>query len=101
MAESNARLSDAGVETDVDLLVVGDIIKVINGQTIPIDGVVVEGQGLVNESMLTGEAKPVNKEISSKVYGGTMLVRGAILVKVDRLAEFNAINMIMKLVESA
>ena len=99
MPESGAKLSDTGVETEVDLLVVGDIIKVINGQTIPIDGVVVEGQGLVNESMLTGEAKPVNKEISSKVYGGTMLVRGAFLVKVDRQAEFNAINMIMKLVE--
>ena len=101
MPDNNAKLSDAGVEIEVDLLVVGDIIKVINGQTIPIDGIVVEGQGLVNESMLTGEAKPVNKEISSKVYGGTMLVRGAFLVKVDRQAEFNAINMIMKLVETA
>ena len=101
MPNNNAKLSDAGVEIEVDLLVVGDIIKVINGQTIPIDGIVVEGQGLVNESMLTGEAKPVNKEISSKVYGGTMLVRGAFLVKVDRQAEFNAINMIMKLVETA
>jgi len=55
----------------------------------------------VNESMLTGEAKPVNKEISSKVYGGTMLMRGAILAKVDRVAELSAINKIMKLVESA
>ena len=68
-------------------MVVGDIVKVINGQTMPIDGVVVAGEGLVNESMLTGEAKPVTKEISSKVYGGTMLLRGALLVKVDRLAD--------------
>ena len=43
MPETGAKLSDTGVETEVDLLVVGDIIKVINGQTIPIDGVVVEG----------------------------------------------------------
>ena len=42
--------------------------------------------------MLTGEAKPVNKELNSKVYGGTMLNRGAMLVKVDRLAEMSAIN---------
>ena len=83
------------------MLVVGDVIKVINGQTIPIDGVVVQGEGLVNESMLTGEAKPVNKEIQSKVYGGTMLNRGALLIKVDRLAEMSAINQIMKLVETA
>ena len=60
--KDEATLADAGVETDVDLLVVGDIIKVINGQTVPIDGVVVAGDGLVNESMLTGEAKPVNKD---------------------------------------
>lgn len=46
----------------------------------------------MNESMLTGEAKPVNKEISSKVFGGTMLNRGAMLIKVDRLAELSAIN---------
>ena len=41
---------------------------------------------------MTGEAKPVNKEIQSKVYGGTMLNRGALLIKVDRLAEMSAIN---------
>ena len=46
----------------------------------------------MNESMLTGEAKPVNKEVSDKVYGGTMLLRGVILIKVDRLAELSAIN---------
>ena len=80
-------MGDSGQETDVDLLVVGDVIKVINGQTIPIDGVVVQGEGLVNESMLTGEAKPVNKTVRSKVYGGSMLDRGALLVKVNRLAE--------------
>ena len=92
LMKDGATLADAGEETDVDLLVVGDIIKVINGQTVPIDGVVVAGDGLVNESMLTGEAKPVNKERDSKVYGGTMLLRGTLLVKVDRLAELSAIN---------
>ena len=63
MSGQEPKLSESGQETDVDLLIVGDIIKVINGQTIPIDGIVVSGNGLVNESMLTGEAKPVTKEI--------------------------------------
>ena len=94
-------LSLPGAEIDVDLLMVGDVIKVINGQTIPIDGHVVKGSGLVNESMLTGESKPVSKNLESKVFGGTMLTRGSLLVKVDRLAENAAINQIMKLVESA
>ena len=52
-------LSLPGAEIDVDLLMVGDVIKVVNGQTIPIDGHVVKGTGLANESMLTGESKPV------------------------------------------
>ena len=59
------------------------------------------GSGLVNESMLTGESKAVEKKIDSKVFGGTMLTRGTILIKVDRLAENAAINQIMKLVEQA
>jgi P-type E1-E2 ATPase len=43
----------------VELLQVGDYVKVVNGQMIPIDGVVSDGNGLANESMLTGEEKPV------------------------------------------
>lgn len=61
LMKEGATLAAAGEDTDIDLLVVGDIIKVINGQTMPIDGVVIAGEGLINESMLTGEAKPVSK----------------------------------------
>lgn len=64
---------EEGNEIDIDLLVVGDIIKVINGQTVPVDGVVVKGSGHCNEAMLTGEARLVSKQIDSKVYGGTSL----------------------------
>ena len=85
-------MSEKGQEIDVELLVVGDIVKVINGQAIPIDGVVVKGSGLVNESMLTGESKPVSKKQASKVFGGTMLDKGSFLVKVESLAENAAIN---------
>ena len=101
LMKDGATLEHDGVDTEIDLLIVGDIIKVMNGQTIPIDGKVVAGEVLVNESMLTGEARPVRKAIENRVYGGTMLLRGAILVRVDRLAELSAINQIMKLVESA
>ena len=55
------ELNLAGKDTDVDLLVVGDVIKVINGDTIPIDGTVVKGEGITNESMLTGESRPIQK----------------------------------------
>ena len=51
--------------------------------------------------MLTGESQPVRKEIGSKVFGGTMLTVGSIVVKVNKLGEFSAISQILKLVENA
>jgi cation transport ATPase len=51
--------------------------------------------------MLTGESRPQHKEQGSKVYGGTLLFRGGLIIKVDKLAEGSAINQIMKLVENA
>lgn len=99
--EAPPKLEKPGVETDVDLLCVGDFVKVQNGSIIPIDGTVVVGTGLANESMLTGESRPQHKEIGSKVYGGTLLFRGGIIIRVEKLAENAAINQIMKLVESA
>jgi Cu+-exporting ATPase len=60
-------------EIDVELLAVGDCVKVYTGQVVPIDGEVFLGNGLCNESMLTGESRPIPKEIGSKVYGGSTL----------------------------
>lgn len=79
-------------EIQVELLAIGDFIKVGNGQSIPIDGVVVLGNGTCNESMLTGESKPVLKEYGVKVYGGTILTKGSLIVKVEKLAENATIN---------
>lgn len=95
------KLENPGTTTDVDLLCVGDFVKVQNGGIIPIDGTVVLGTGLVNESMLTGESRPQSKDIGSKVYGGTLLFRGGIIIRVEKLAENAAISQIMKLVETA
>lgn len=50
------------------------------------------GTGLVNESMLTGESRPQHKETGSKVYGGTLLFRGSIIIQVSKLAENAAVN---------
>ena len=50
------------------------------------------GNGLVNESMLTGEDRPVSKSVGSKVFGGTILARGSVVVKVSKLSENAVIN---------
>jgi len=60
-------------EIDVELVEMGDVIKVIPGSGIPVDGIVIIGRGLCNESMLTGESRPVSKEVGSSVFGGALL----------------------------
>lgn len=67
-------------------------MKVYPGGTIPIDGIIVFGKGICNESMLTGESRPINKEIGSKVYGGSILLQGNLLIKVNKTAENSSIN---------
>jgi P-type Cu+ transporter len=88
-------------EIEVELVQVNDLVKVYPGQGMPVDGVVVFGRGICNEAMLTGESRPVAKEIGSNVYGGSILLQGNLIVKVTRSAENSSINQIIKLVENA
>jgi P-type Cu+ transporter len=92
LKSGKASLSEAAVETDIELLELKDLIKVTSGQTIPVDGMVVLGSGCCDESMLTGESRGQKKNIGVKVYGGTMLDKGSIVVRVDKLSESSAIN---------
>ena len=85
----------------MELLQVNDYVKVYPGGGIPVDGVVIYGKGIVNESMLTGESKPIHKDLKEKVFGGTILTQGNIIVKVTKTAENSSINQIIKLVENA
>jgi len=71
---------------------VNDLIKVYPGGGVPIDGVVVYGKGICNEAMLTGESRPIAKEIGSKVFGGSSLTQGNFIVKVTKTAENSSIN---------
>ena len=82
-------------------LKVGNIILVKPGEKVPIDGVVIEGETSVNESMVTGESKPVEKRKDSEVIGGTINFEGAIRVRVTKTGEETAIAQIIKLVEEA
>lgn len=80
-------------------LKVGNIVLVKPGEKIPVDGAVIEGQTSVNESMVTGESKPVEKRKESEVIGGTINIEGAIRVQVTKTGEKTAIAQIIKLVE--
>lgn len=89
------------VETQLDELEVGDKIRVRTGQTLPVDGTVVEGEASVNEASMTGEAAPVHKHADSTVYAGTVCEEGNMVVRVDALAGASRIDQIVQLVEQS
>ncbi|MEJ5173662.1 MAG: cation-translocating P-type ATPase, partial [Hydrogenothermaceae bacterium] len=71
-------------EVPVEDIKVGDIIRILPGEKIPADGVVIGGVGHIDESMLTGESKPVLKKDGDVVYAGTTSIDGSFKIKVDK-----------------
>ena len=85
----------------VDLVVAGDIIRVRPGEKIPVDGEVTEGRSTVDESMLTGESMPVDKEPGQLVYGATLNETGAFQFKATKVGQDTVLSQIIRLVEEA
>lgn len=85
----------------VSELVVGDLVLVRPGANIPVDGVVTEGASSVDEAAITGESKPVVKNIDDGVIAGTVNQDGALTVKVTKIGEDTALAGIMRLVAEA
>ncbi|MDD2631141.1 MAG: copper-translocating P-type ATPase [Bacteroidales bacterium] len=100
---SEAHLLKNGNTVDVKLdeLNEGDQVVVRPGEKIPVDGIITEGLSHVNESMVTGEAKPVKKEKNSKVIGGTINGNGSLTVKVEQVGENAYLNKVIKMVRDA
>lgn len=88
-------------EIDSRLIQKNDIIKVIPGAKVASDGFVIWGQSHVNESMITGEARPVAKRKDDAVIGGTVNGNGVLHVKATRVGSESALSQIVRLVESA
>ncbi|KAG0286457.1 hypothetical protein BGZ96_009442 [Linnemannia gamsii] len=84
-----------------ELIQKGDLIKVVPGDKIPTDGVVVTGQSTVDESMVTGEAIPINKTVGSLVIGGTVNGLGTFDMEAVRVGSETALAQIVQLVEDA
>ncbi|MDP2925506.1 MAG: heavy metal translocating P-type ATPase [Nanoarchaeota archaeon] len=89
------------LEVNTDELKIGDIVLVKPGEKIPVDGIVIEGLTSVNESMITGESKPVNKLKNDKVIGGSINFNGSIKVKVSKTGKDTTLNQIIELVKQA
>lgn len=80
---------------------VNDVIKVLPGETIPVDGVILSGQTSVNQAVMTGESLPVDKTVGDEVASGTVNQFGAFTMKATKVGEDSSIQRMIRLVQSA
>lgn len=103
MMPSDAHRVDGDKITDVKLeeLQINDVILIKPGEKVPADGIITEGTSYLNESMLTGESKPVKKELNDKVIGGSINGNNTIKVKVEHTGKDSYLNKVITMVEEA
>jgi P-type Cu+ transporter len=97
------QVSEDGTEQDVALELVkqGDHLRVRPGESVPVDGVILEGGNAVDESMVTGEPMPVEKSARDKVTGGTLNTSGSFVMQAERVGNETFLAQIVKLVSEA
>ncbi len=97
-AKANLIKNGEIVEIKTGELKVGDMVLIRPGEKIPIDGKVIDGTSNVNESLITGESKPVQKEKDNQVIGGTINIDGSLEVEITKTGEKTALSQIINLV---
>ena len=103
MAPKTARVIRDGNETDIPLphVQVGDLLRVRPGEKIPVDGVVTEGRSAVDESMVSGEPIPVEKEAGARVTGATINGTGSLIMRAERVGNDTLLAQIVRMVSEA
>lgn len=103
LAPKTARVLRNGqpIDIPVEQVVVGDVVVVRPGERIPVDGEVTNGYSAVDESILTGESLPVEKQIGSKVYTASINKTGSFEFKTTKIGADTALSQIVKLIEDA
>ena len=85
----------------VEQVKIGDILKVLPGENIPTDGEIVDGETSIDQSALTGESLPVDKQINDKVYSGTINLYGSFKMKTTKISQDSSLQKLIRLVESS
>ncbi|MBI1342457.1 MAG: copper-translocating P-type ATPase [Terrimonas sp.] len=100
-AEAHKVHGDHIMDVPLSELQINDIILIKPGEKVPADGIIVEGSSYLNEAMLTGESKPVKKELDNKVIGGSINGNGSLKIKVEHTGKDSYLNKVISLVEEA
>lgn len=102
-APSKARVLQDGreIEVDIDEISMGDIVIVKTGDSLPVDGEVVEGEGYVQQAAITGEPVPVERGKGSEVFAGTTLENGFLKIRASKVGDDTTYAQIIELVEDA
>ena len=103
LAPKKATLVRDGVESVIpaEEVAKGDILIVKAGESVPVDGVLLEGSGSVDESAITGESIPVDKQAGDKVIGATINQSGYFKMRADKVGDETALSQIIRLVDEA
>lgn len=103
LAPVTARVLRAGkeIELSADEVIKEDIVLVKPGEKISVDGTIVEGKAYINQSAITGESMPVNKEVDDTVFSGTIIESGYLKIRADRVGEDTTFSRILEMVEEA
>jgi len=99
--KANVIRDDREIEIPIEELEIGDIVIVKPGEKVPSDGIIIEGDTYIDESMVTGESIPVRKSIGDRVIGATVNQLGSIKVRIDKLGKDTFLSQIIRLVEEA
>lgn len=94
-------VNDSERMVPVEKIKMGDIIRILPGETIPIDGEIIDGNSSVNQAVITGESLPVDKEVGDEVYCGTMNMYGSIDIRATTPAEYSSLQKLIDLVRKA
>jgi Cu+-exporting ATPase len=100
-ATAHVQRVDGVVDVPLAEVKLGDTLLVRPGESVPVDGVVVEGTSSIDEAMLTGESLPVGKKPDSKLYGGTLNQQGLLIMRATGVGADPALAGIVRLVEEA
>lgn len=103
LTPQNARLISGDKETIIpaEQVKIGDMVRVLPGETVPVDGIIISGQTSINQAVMTGESLPVDKTIGDEVFSGTVNQFGAFAMKATKVGEDSSIQRMIRLVQSA